>query len=96
MTFEGKLASLPAGPLVAALGLKYREQRFDDSYGGDVVLPVPADHFRRRVVSASVELNAPILAPSPSGNNAVKVSLAGRFDAYGDVGSTVEPQLRFE
>jgi outer membrane receptor protein involved in Fe transport len=91
-TVSGPVFDMPAGKLLMAAGLEYREESVSD---------VPDDQFRRGLIfgtesvsaaasrdnwSAFVEFSLPLLEN-------LELELAGRYDDYSDFGSTTNPKV---
>lgn len=87
---DGPLFSLPAGPVLFALGGQFRHETFDsrDLLFGSVFAP------DRNVVAGFVEFSVPLIGPpSTLAHNVFEVDLADRFENYSDFGSTNNPKL---
>lgn len=82
---DGPLWVIPGGDVRASIGLEAREDRFGDDIGD----------FSRRVNSAYGELFIPLIGRNNSVALAqrLELSLAGRYDDYGDVGSSSNPKV---
>lgn len=91
-SISGNLLSMPAGELLMAAGLEYREEEVSD---------IPDDQFQRGLIfgtesvsaaasrensSVFVEFAIPILED-------VELNLAARHDDYSDFGSTTNPKI---
>lgn len=91
-TISGEIYEMPAGALLMAAGLEYREESISD---------VPDDQFQRGLIfgtesvsaassrdnfSAFVEFSLPVLEN-------FELQLAGRFDDYSDFGTTTNPKV---
>ena len=95
---DGTVINLPGGPLKAALGAQFRLERFTP----DTVSNSAADlftsggtAFQRTVIAGFLELRAPIVGPNNAvpGIQALEASLAGRVEAYNDVGISGDPKF---
>jgi outer membrane receptor protein involved in Fe transport len=95
---DGAVTNLPGGPLKAALGAQFRLERFTP----DTVSTSAADlftsggtAFQRTVIAGFLELRAPIVGPNNAvpGIQALEASLAGRVEAYNDVGISGVPKF---
>lgn len=89
------LFDLPAGAVMGAAGLEYRQERFTDSYdgqseagliGGSAGNSAGGD---RNVMAAYAEFVIPVTYD-------INVTLAGRFDDYNDYGSDFSPKVGVE
>jgi outer membrane receptor for ferrienterochelin and colicin len=91
-TVSGPIFDMPAGELLMAAGLEYREESVSD---------IPDDQFRRGLIfgtesvsaaasrdnwSAFVEFSLPLLEN-------LELELAARYDDYSDFGSTTNPKV---
>jgi len=91
-TISGETFDMPAGPVLMAAGLEYREERVSD---------IPDDQFRRGLIfgtesvsaeaerdifSAYVEFSLPL-------HESLELQLAGRYDDYSDFGDTTNPKV---
>jgi len=90
-TADGSLLSLPAGPVRAALGIEYRDQRLfiaDSLYS-------PSNDLRRQVRAGFAELAVPVLNSMdyPPPWRQLTVSLAGRIESYSDSGTATTPRV---
>jgi iron complex outermembrane receptor protein len=96
-TFDARISKdltmLPAGPLAAAFGVEYREEKF--TYDVQDITPQAASSGlelavdtsgKRDVTALYTEFVFP-LAPK------LEATLAGRFDRYSDVGNTFNPKV---
>ncbi|MBA3564227.1 MAG: TonB-dependent receptor [Gammaproteobacteria bacterium] len=91
VTFD--LAQMPAGPLGAAVGFEYRDEKFLQDFdaqqtAGNVAGSAgAADVSGARVASALfAEIAIPIL-------DTLEFSIAGRYDDYNDFGTTFNPKI---
>ncbi|MFC4308609.1 TonB-dependent receptor domain-containing protein [Steroidobacter flavus] len=89
---NGILGSLPAGSMSVAVGIDHREEEYTRSLRSPTI---GSQHVARTVESAYVELHVPLFgepnrAPDARG---ARLSLAGRYDDYSDVGHIVNPKL---
>ncbi|CAN5231809.1 TonB-dependent receptor [soil metagenome] len=87
------LAQMPAGPLGAAVGFEYRDEKFLQDFDSQQVAANvagsagAADVAGARVAkSLFAEVSVPIL-------DTLELSLAGRYDDYNDFGTTVNPKI---
>ncbi|MBA3564045.1 MAG: TonB-dependent receptor [Gammaproteobacteria bacterium] len=87
------LAQMPAGPLGAAVGFEYRDEKFtqdfdDQQVAGNVAGSAgAADASGARAVTALfAEVSVPVV-------DTLEVSLAGRYDDYNDFGTTFNPKI---
>lgn len=96
---SGSLFELPGGPLRLAAGLAFRTETFERQFTGftsglapSVGAPGESD---RPVAAAFAELRAPLFgaANRRPGLERLELSLAARFEDYGDIGRTVSPKL---
>ncbi len=87
----GTVGSLPAGAIRLALGAEHRSE----SYIRALRKPLAArQDVARSVDSAYLDLRLPLIGTTNRiGGGDVSVSLAGRYDAYSDVGSNFNPKF---
>jgi len=90
-TADGPLLSLPAGPLRAALGMEYRNQRLfiaDSQY-------LPGSDLQRQVYAGFAELAVPVLNSTdyPAPWRQLTLSLAQRIEKYSDFGAATTPRV---
>jgi iron complex outermembrane recepter protein len=95
VTLTRTLGAFAGGDLKGAFGLEWHEQHLHTAFHDGLTGLSDEERFRRQLLSATAEFNIP-LKPKDSAIGQLGLSLAGRFDAYNDFGSTVEPQLRFD
>jgi outer membrane receptor protein involved in Fe transport len=82
---DGSVTEIAGGALRASVGVAGRREEFArGSYS-----------YQRTVTSAYAELFVPLVgaANARSGVRRLELSLAGRFDDYGDVGSSTDPKV---
>ena len=88
---DGPIYSFAAGTASAALGLEYRDERYDrmrtDLPTGEVT---PGEDRGRHILSVFGEVHLPL---SIASNRSFRISLAGRYDDYSDFGGTFNPQV---
>lgn len=96
---DGALFELPAGSLRLALGAAFRQENFRrraDGFTSGVIptIGVPGKG-ERQVASVFSEARIPLFGPSyrRPGFERLELSLAARFEDYGDIGSTLSPKL---
>lgn len=91
VVWNTSLASLPGGPLSAAVGMQYRRETLDadDPFSG-----IPYENARS-VAAAFTEFGVPIVGPAGSGDNGAVLELtaADRYEHYSDFGSTNNPKV---
>lgn len=99
LQLEGALLNLPAGPLRLAVGAAVREEHFrrraDNFTTGAVpAIGVPVK-VSRQVTSVFSEARLPLFGPSyrRPGLERLELSLAARFEDYGDIGHTLSPKV---
>jgi outer membrane receptor protein involved in Fe transport len=87
---EGPLARLPAGDIRAAIGGGYRHESLDSIL--TVIAPVSA---ARHISYGYGELTVPLLGKeiARAGVRELTLSLAGRYEAYSDVGGHFSPEV---
>uniref|UniRef100_B0T8M7 TonB-dependent receptor n=1 Tax=Caulobacter sp. (strain K31) TaxID=366602 RepID=B0T8M7_CAUSK len=96
---DGALATLPGGPLQAAVGVQFRRERLDTGGTSFVGGTAPRAGFSRkgeRTVSAGfVELRVPLVgdANRRAGIERLELSAAGRIESYDDVGTSTVPKF---
>jgi outer membrane receptor protein involved in Fe transport len=94
----GALLEMPAGPLRLAAGLSFREETFErqlTSFTSGLAPSVgTAAKTDRRVAAAFGELRIPVFGAGNRrpGLERLELSLAARFEDYGDVGQTTSPK----
>ena len=85
---DGDLFTLPAGAVRAAVGASYRRDEYDfDDFRGLEANFNPI----RDIAAAFGELSIPLLNDHPGARN-LSVTVAARYDDYGDFGSTTNPK----
>lgn len=96
---DGTVLTLPGGPLKLAAGISFREETFRrqvDSFTSGVTprIGVPAE-ASRQVAAAFGELRLPLFGPDNRrpGLERLELSLAARFEDYGDIGGTTSPKM---
>jgi len=94
---RGPLFSLPAGDVQAVLGGEWRDEELSSSSPGQAFF-VRASDAQRKITSAYGELGVPLISEAMSAPfaQALKLTLAGRFDHYSDFGSTFNAQVGAE
>lgn len=87
---DGKVGSLPSGPVKLAIGTEYRRETFDY-----LRLWGATAEAQRHVSSAFAELAVPLIGNSRDerATPRLELSAAGRFESYSDFGDTFNPQL---
>ena len=93
---SGPLASLPTGTIKMAIGAEYRRENFR-SVGASTAMVEQGDitigaEGSRSVSAVFGELLVPIIK---NADQDVDVSLAGRWEHYGDFGATFNPKIGF-
>jgi iron complex outermembrane recepter protein len=98
---DGKLFSLPSGPVNIAVGVDYSHEH--RTLGGANVYSGPLSSLSsgfsydlsRTVEALFGEVNLPLVAPDQSIPmvRSLNLSVAGRYDHYSDVGDTVNPRI---
>lgn len=95
----GTILELPGGPLRVAAGLAFREESFERQFTGFTSGSAPAvgaaAETNRQVSAAFAELRLPLFGAdnARSGLERLELSLAARFEDYGDVGQTTSPKV---
>ncbi|WP_292019422.1 MULTISPECIES: TonB-dependent receptor [unclassified Brevundimonas] len=96
---DGVLFALPGGDLRLAVGLDYRQERFETSgenfiSGAAPRIAAPTT-FERDVSAAFVELRAPLVGPDNArpGLQRLELSLAGRIEDHEGIGQTSNPKV---
>jgi outer membrane receptor protein involved in Fe transport len=95
---DGTVIDLPGGPLKAALGAQFRLERFtpfDQEVSAADEYASGGTAYQRTVIAGFLELRAPLVGPNNAipGVQALEASLAGRVEAYNDVGISGVPKL---
>ncbi len=87
----GSLVALPAGPVQAAFGIAYRNEKLRSETNS-------ANNFSRNVKSAYAEVNIPIFGEdnNVTGIDRLTMTAAGRLDDYTDAGSVAVPKVAIE
>lgn len=85
---DGKVFTLPAGAVSAAVGASYNRDEYDFFDYRKLEAPFNPS---RDITSAFGELNIPLLANLPAARN-LSVTIAARYDDYSDFGSTTNPK----
>ena len=85
---DGDLFTLPAGAARAAVGASYRRDEYDFD---DFRRLEPNFNPSRDITAAFGELSIPLLNGRPGAHN-LSLSVAARYDEYGDFGSTTNPK----
>jgi outer membrane receptor protein involved in Fe transport len=88
---DGSILTLPGGSMKASVGGGVREEKFDDHRGDSI----NAGNLRRRVGDAFVELLVPLIggASAIRGAQRLELTLAGRYDDYQVIGSSLDPKV---
>ncbi|MDQ1153088.1 TonB-dependent receptor [Brevundimonas sp. SORGH_AS_0993] len=96
---DGVLFALPGGDLRMAVGVDYRQERFETSgenfiSGATPRIAAPTA-FDRDVSAAFVELRAPLVGPDNArpGLERLELSLAGRIEDHEGIGQTSNPKV---
>lgn len=93
VNLDGRLASIPAGPVLYAIGAQYRKETFGNTY----LLPATSNTFypKRNVAAGYIELHLPVLGPNvgSQGDAALELTAADRAEHYSDFGFTNNPQV---
>lgn len=91
---DGPLFDLPGGPVRAALGAEIRGEAYRDVFESSAVAR-NVERARRQMRSVFGELSVPLVSPRNRlpGIERLELSAAGRFDDYGQTGSTYDPKL---
>jgi len=98
---SGPLFSLPAGELLAAVGVEYRSEELHDQFdpfarsGGVIDLNRTSASGERDLFAGFAELYAPIISREMAvpGVNKLEAQIALRAETYSDFGSTVNPKI---
>lgn len=96
---DGDLLELPGGPLKLAVGAALRRENFDrkvDSFTSGIAPVLGALNASERDVAAVyAEARIPLFGAGNSrpGLERLELSLAARFEDYGDVGQTTSPKV---
>ncbi|MGK2257019.1 MAG: iron complex outermembrane receptor protein [Brevundimonas sp.] len=96
---DGVLMALPGGNFRIAVGLDFRQERFET--GGESFISgtapriADAESFSRDVSAAFFELRAPLVGPENArpGIERLEFSLAGRIEDHEGVGQTSNPKI---
>jgi len=88
---DGTLFALPGGPVKAAFGGSYQNERFTEFY---VEQPSGSVGYARHLFSEFAELEVPLIGAANSlpWTQALELSLAVRHDDYTDFGTTTNPR----
>jgi iron complex outermembrane receptor protein len=89
---DGRLFSLPAGPVVYAVGAQFRQEDFSHAD----LLAMTEFRPGRHVKAGFAELRVPLIGPpgsSAPAANRLEVTLADRDEHYSDFGPTNNPQI---
>ena len=95
----GTILDLPGGPLRLAAGLAFREETFERQFTGFTSGSAPAvgasTETSRQVSAAFAEVRLPLFGTDNArpGLERLELSLAARFEDYGDVGQTTSPKV---
>ena len=98
LQISGTVVELPGGPLRLATGLNFRQETFErqvTTFSSGTVPTVGARTETERDVSAAfAELRVPIFGETNAlpGLQRLELSLAARFEDYGDIGQTTSPK----
>jgi iron complex outermembrane receptor protein len=95
---DGKLWSLPGGPLSLAFGAQMRQEKFDYSQSLAYVGVPPSlssADLSRHVTSAYAELMIPLVGVDSAVPlvRELRVDVSGRYDHYSDFGKTTNPKV---
>lgn len=99
MMLDGDLVELPGGPLKLAIGAAFRRENFDrkvDAFTSGIAPTLGALNASERDVAAFyAEARIPFFgaANARPGFDRLELSLAARFEDYGDVGQTTSPKV---
>lgn len=93
----GSLFNITDEPVRAVLGVHYRNEEavLETYFRPDVDTLVESTNNNRDIFAAFGELYAPLVSPGDGmpGVESFAVTLAGRFEEYSDVGSSVDPSF---
>lgn len=98
LMLDGELLELPGGPLRIAVGAAFRRESFDrkvDAFTSGMTPTLGALNASERDVAAVYgEVRVPLFgeANARPGLQRLELSLAARFEDYGDVGQTTSPK----
>lgn len=94
---EGPVWRLPGGDMRLAVGAEYRRQEFS-STGRETTGALNKAQYNRDLSAAFAELRVPLVGPTSlrPGVNRLEVSLAGRYEKYGDFGDSTNPKFGVE
>lgn len=93
---SGRLATLPAGDLGVAVGVEWRDTRFQTNPDTAAYLGSGGGQplrGTREVLSEYVEVTAPLFRGAAG---SAEVQLAGRHEKYSDFGNTTKPKYGFK
>jgi outer membrane receptor protein involved in Fe transport len=95
---DGALFSLPAGPLRAAIGAEWREEKFRIDQQRVTALGAVTDQTisppgQREVAAAFIELLIPVLGRGAGDDPILEASLSARIENYSDFGTTTNPKI---
>jgi len=96
---NGALFALPAGKVRLAAGVDRREQTFQTQRRNANALGITSSpRYRRNVSAAFAEVLVPVVSGDMHvpGMEQLQLSLAGRYDDYSDVGTTLNPRFGLE
>lgn len=99
LMIDGDLLELPGGALKLAVGAAFRRETFDrriDSFTSGLTPTLGAPFTSERDVTAVYgEIRAPLFGSSNArpGLERLELSVAARFEDYGDVGQTTSPKI---
>jgi outer membrane receptor protein involved in Fe transport len=96
---DGPLFNLPAGAAKIAIGLERREESLGHTVSdltGPSVYSTEYARYSRHVGSAFTELSMPLVGSAENRHAAprLELTLAGRYEDYGDFGHTANPEFR--
>ncbi|HEX2585004.1 MAG TPA: TonB-dependent receptor, partial [Steroidobacteraceae bacterium] len=104
LTFQGPVATLPAGPMKVAAGAEYfwHSQTQKITGSNNTGPTTTGSSFRqfnygRHIDSVFAEVYVPVVSPDLGipGMRQIDVSISGRYDKYSDVGNTKNPKYAF-
>lgn len=96
---DGEVIGLPGGPLLAAVGVQQRHERFivrSTSAVSRTTATVRTEGpYERSVTAAFLELRAPLIEADPNrlGLTRLELTAAGRIERHSDVGESRTPKL---
>lgn len=99
LKLDGVVLTLPGGPVRVAIGGQLRRETLKTNGESLIAAATPtailARDVARQVDSAFGELNLPIFGPANAlpGLRRLELSVAGRYEAYEDMGSSTKPKV---